>query len=235
MSTSRGWCHNPTLIRQLQPKKQPLPRVESAEAARKDAEDRLSYTVITAPYSGIVLNRLTDIGASVSEGTPIIEGLSLDQLRIQVDIPQQHIGPLRLNRKARVLLPDGSSIDVSDLRIPPSADPSTHSFRVLMQLPAEEHSTPIYPGTLAKVAFVQGETEQLVIPSSAVAMRGEVTGVYVLTDDKKTIAFRYLRLGEKLPSGQRVVLSGLEAGEHIAQDPVAAASAYKTQHFSDPQ
>ncbi|TCS39784.1 efflux RND transporter periplasmic adaptor subunit [Reinekea marinisedimentorum] len=207
-------------------------RVDSASAALNDAEERLSNTVVIAPYSGIVVKRLTDIGSAVSPGSPLIQGLSLDQLRVQVDIPQQHIGPLRQHKQARILLDSGESIEVTELRIPPSADPSTHSFRVLLSLPEGEHALPIFPGTLVKVAFVNGSEDQLLIPADSVAHRGEVTGVYVLSEDASNLEFRYIRTGRELPSAEVVALSGLSAGELIAADPVVAAMAYKTQNFS---
>ena len=207
-------------------------RVESAKAATKDASERLSHTVVVAPYSGIVVKSLADVGATVAPGSPLLEGLSLDHLRVLVDIPQQHIGPLRKHKKARVILADGASISVTEMRIPPSADPSTHSFRVLLQLPEGGSAEPIFPGTLVKVAFVNGEREQLLVPSRAIARRGEVAGAYVISTSQSAIEFRYLRLGRALTTGKTTILAGLEQGETIVLDPVAAATAYKTQRFS---
>ncbi|WP_075186765.1 efflux RND transporter periplasmic adaptor subunit [Teredinibacter haidensis] len=207
-------------------------RVESAQAALNDAQERLSHTVVTAPYSGIVVKRLTDVGATVAPGSPLIEGLSLNHLRVQVDIPQQHIGPLRRHKKARVILENGTSVDVTDMRIPPSANPTTHSFRVLLTLPEGEYAEPVFPGTLVKVAFVTGEQMQLLVADNAVAKRGEVTGVYVVDSEK--VEFRYIRLGHSFGDHQTSVLSGLKNGEKVALDPVAAAAVYKNQSYSTP-
>jgi len=83
-----------------------------------------------------------------------------------------------------------------------------------------------------KVAFVNGEREQLLVPSRAIARRGEVAGAYVISKSQSAIEFRYLRLGRALTTGKTTILAGLEQGETIALDPVAAATAYKTQRFS---
>lgn len=201
-------------------------RAESSRAQLAEAREGVAYTTIVAPYAGIVVSRHVQLGETVSPGKPIMTGLSLEHLRVVVDIPQQHIGPLRRHRKARVILPDGRSVDASALRIPPSADPSTHSFRVLVELPTDDHG--VYPGTLVKVAFVSGEDESLLLPAGSVVLRGELTGAYVV-DAGGRISLRYLRLGTPAFDGRVPVLAGLAAGEKIALDPIAAGIAYKSQ------
>lgn len=207
-------------------------RVESAKAALEEANERLSHTRVVAPYSGILVKRLTDVGATVSPGTPLLEGLSLDHLRVRVNIPQQHIGPLRQHKKARVLLDTGASISVNDMRISPSADIATNSFPVLLTLPEVQQEPALYsgvlfPGTLVKVAFVIAEQSALLLPKSAIAYRGEVTAVYVV-DSNHHVEFRYIRLGQAVDDEHLVVLAGLSEGEKIIVDPVAGAQAYKT-------
>lgn len=199
---------------------------KSAEANFKEANEGASNTAIYAPYAGIVVSRMIKVGETVAPGTPLMTGLSLEQLRAQVDIPQQHIGPVRKFKKARVLLADGKVLESSDLRIPPSADLQTHSFKVLVNLPSGDHS--LFPGTLVKIAFVSGETESLLVPASAVAQRGEVNGVYVITD--KSIDLRLVRLGSLTADNRYPILAGLNAGDRIALDPIAAAQAYKLAH-----
>ncbi len=156
-------------------------------------------------------------------------GLSLEQLRAVVDIPQQHIGPLRQHRKARVILPDGRSLAVSEMRIPPAADAGTHTFRVLVTLPEGDFG--VFPGTLIKVAFVSGEQTRLLVPAAAVVQRGEVTGVYVL-GDQDAVSFRYIRIGTAAADGRIPALAGLAAGERVALDPIAAGIAYQRQSKS---
>jgi len=207
-------------------------RVESAEAELEDANERLSHTVVMAPYSGIVVKRLSDVGATVAPGSPLLEGLSLNHLRVQVDISQQHIGSLRRHKKARVLLAGGESVDVESMRIPPSANPATHSFRVLLQLPEGERADPVFPGTLVKVAFVIGQQSKLVVPEKVIAKRGEVSGVYVVSPERTGIEFRYIRTGVNVGEQGATVLSGLRESEWVATDPVAAAAVYKTQRYT---
>jgi RND family efflux transporter MFP subunit len=201
-------------------------RVESARAALAEAEENLGYTEIRAPYAGTVVERHTRLGETVAPGTPLMTGLSLEHLRVVVDIPQQHIGPLRRHAQARILLPDGGSIPADELRIPPRADAATHTFRVLVNLPEGDHG--VYPGTLAKVAFVSGEQERVLIPERALVRRGELTAAYVV-DDRQRVSLRHLRVGTATVDGRVPVLAGLGAEERVATDPIAAGIAYKQQ------
>lgn len=205
---------------------------KSAEAGLRESEQNLNYTAIYAPYAGIVVSRMIKVGETVAPGTPLMTGLSLEQLRAQVEIPQQHIGPVRKFKQARILLADGKLLETSDMRIPPSADMETHSFKVLVNLPSGELITQaegrLFPGTLTKIAFVTGESESLLVPARAVAQRGEVSAVYVVSD--AGIELRQLRLGSLTSDNRYPVLAGLHSGDKIALDPIAAAYAYKQAH-----
>lgn len=200
-------------------------RVESSTAALAEAEQNLAYTTLIAPYSGIMLARHVRVGESVAPGTPLLTGLSLAQLRVAVDIPQQHIGPLRKHRTARVQLPNGGWIAAQELRIPPAADSASQTFKVLVELP--ELDQEIYPGTLVKVGFVKGELQQLAVPSSALVIRGELTAIYA-SPPEGGAQLRYVRTGMPTTDGLVPVLAGLNDGEWIATDPTAAARAYKS-------
>lgn len=196
---------------------------KSADANLREANEALAHTAIYAPYAGIVVERMIKVGETVAPGTPLMTGLSLESLRAQVDIPQEHIGPVREFKKARVLLAHGKTLEISDIRIPPSADAQSHSFKVLVNLPSGYHN--LYPGTLIKIAFVIGETENLLVPDSAISQRGEVSGVYVLNNNK--LELRMVNLGTKTADNRYPILAGLQAGEQIVADPIAAANAYK--------
>ena len=199
---------------------------KTAEAALREANEGTSRTAIYAPYAGIVVSRLIKLGETVAPGTPLMTGLSLESLRAQVDVPQEYIGVVRKYKKAMVLLGDGTPLAASAIRIPPAADAQSHSFKVLVDLPNGDYN--LFPGTLIKVAFVSGETEQLLVPASAIAQRGEVTGVYVVTP--QSIELRMVHLGTKTLDNRYPVLAGLRAGEQLATDPIAAAIAYKSAH-----
>jgi RND family efflux transporter MFP subunit len=199
-------------------------RVEAAQAVVDEANEGMEHTVVRAPYSGIVVERHIELGETATVGQALMTGLSLEHLRAVVDIPQHAIAPLREQGKARIILPDGLSVVSTELRIPPNADPATHTFRVLVTLPIADYG--VFPGMLVKVAYTSRMEEQLLVPAAAVVYRSEVTAVYVV-DAGGNVGFRYVRAGTPAADGRIPILSGLVSGEQVALDPIAAGVAYK--------
>ncbi len=201
-------------------------RLDVALAGVKQAREGTKYTEVRAPFSGYVVKRDIEVGETTVVGQPLMTGLSLDQLRVLVDIPQSDIEPLRKKGEARIILPDGSSLRATHLRFPPDADPTTHTFRVLVMLPDGSHG--VYPGMLVKVAFAAGEHQSLLVPAAAVVRRSEVTAIYVVSGNGR-ISFRYVRVGTPTPDGEVPILAGVDDGEKVATDTVTAAVRYKMQ------
>lgn len=199
-------------------------REEAARAALDEAREQLEHTVVRAPYSGIVVERHVELGETATAGQALMTGLSLEHLRAVVEVPQQHINALRAHQTARVILPDGGSVQAAEIRVFPYASDQTHTFRVRVSLPEGRHG--IYPGMLVKVAFVSGRDDRLLVPAEAVVRRSEVTAVYVLNGDGR-LQFRQIRIGTAGADGAVPVLAGLDAGEKVVIDPVAAAVALK--------
>jgi membrane fusion protein, multidrug efflux system len=192
-------------------------RLESARAGVTSAEQQLQYTLVRAPYAGIVSRRHVEVGEIVRPGAPLMSGLSLEHVRVVVDVPQSMLAPIRAIGKAKVYVGDGEPIAAESLTFFPVADAATNTFRVRASLPAA--GVTLYPGTFVKIGFVVGETQRLMLPANAVVQRSELTAVYVVGEEAVTL--RQVRVGRRY--GDKVeVLAGLEAQEAVAADPVAA-------------
>jgi RND family efflux transporter MFP subunit len=194
-------------------------RVKAADGALIAARESFENTVVRAPFSGIVVERHVEIGEMATIGTPLMTGLSLEHLRVAVDVPQSDIGALRSDGEAWIDLPNGSSLAAESIRVFPYADPSTHTFRARLRLAEGQHG--IYPGMWVKVRFLTGEEQALLVPQSAVVQRSELTAVYVLGEDGLP-RLRQVRLGRVQADGQVAILAGLDAGERVVTDPAAA-------------
>jgi hypothetical protein len=82
---------------------------------------------------------------------------------------------------------------------------------------------------LVKTRFEIGTMQELLIPAASVVYRSEVTAVYVL-DRNDRLSLRHIQTGQRRNGAMVAVLSGLEAGERVALDPVAAGSRLKQQN-----
>ena len=203
-------------------------KLDLAEATVSEANKEFEHTVVRAPYSGIVVERFVEIGEQVQIGQPLGTGLSLEKLRVAVEVSGRYIDKVRQLQEARILVSkgDNASVATESLTIFPYADPKTHTFTVRVNLAEGEYG--LYPGMLVKVAFKIGEAKELVIPTRAIVHRSEVTGIYVVADDGR-IGFRQIRTGQVSNDGWTVALAGLDAGEAVALNPVQALIRLKQQ------
>lgn len=203
-------------------------RLEAAQAGLKQATELLDYTQIRAPYSGIVTHRHMEVGEIASPGQPVMSGVSLEELRVVVDVPQSVIPAVRERGQVNIYLPDGSVAKPGHITIFPFADLGSNTFKVRLDL--SERVEGLFPGMFVKTGIVTGERRELTVPKAAVVYRSEVTGAYVL-DEQGHIGLRQVRVGRQI--GEAVtVLSGLGEGERVALDPIAAGAALKAQAAS---
>lgn len=203
-------------------------RLIAAKAGLEAAREGVSYTEIRAPYSGVVTQKLVQVGQSVAPGTPLMTGASLDALRVIAEVPQSVAEQVRKVRRAVVYL-DGRRIESTGLTLYPAAQPETNTFRVRIELPKDVQG--LAPGMFVKVGLVTGEADLLLVPRSAVVERSEMRAVYVVAPDGR-LALRQVRLGHA--RGDQVeILAGLVAGETIAVDPAAAALRARQQASAD--
>jgi len=63
---------------------------------------RLSYTVLRAPFNGVVLVRQAELGEVVSPGTPIVTLADLDHLWLRVYVPETDLGKVHWGQSVDV-------------------------------------------------------------------------------------------------------------------------------------
>jgi RND family efflux transporter MFP subunit len=204
--------------------------LNAAEATLRSAGQQAGYTVVRAPFDGVVTRRFVNVGEAVQSGPPTPQPLialaALDALRVDVVVPQGAVDAIRASPRASVVLDGGRRVPAARVSVFPYADPSTHSFRVRIELPAG--GSGLYPGMTVKVAFAVGAATRLLVPVSALVTRGELSGVYVAGADG-SVDLRQLRLGHRF--GDEIeVLAGLAADERVARDPEAATLYLAKRH-----
>ncbi|MCG2581097.1 MAG: efflux RND transporter periplasmic adaptor subunit [Marinobacter sp.] len=190
-------------------------RVERAKGAVSEAQEQLSYTRVVAPYGGILTERHVEVGESVNPGQPLLSGLSLEQLRIVVDLPQKYAELARTERQAKVTLADGRVLETGEMTFYPYADPQTHTFRLRMRL--SEPNGSLFPGMLVKVGVPVASREALWVPASSLIQRSELRAVFVL-DDQDQPRLRQVRTGVR-DNGWLEILAGLSEGERVVTNP----------------
>ncbi|HSO23204.1 MAG TPA: efflux RND transporter periplasmic adaptor subunit [Chondromyces sp.] len=198
--------------------------VDEYEAGRRDAEDaqhalelaelELSRTVIRAPIAGTVVARHLDVGATVSDGTPVYDLADVDPLYADINIPERHV--TRLHPGQTVLLAaDATDAEASAVieRIAPAVDPATGTVKVTVAVQGDSR---LRPGAFVRVDIVTDtHDDALVVARSALVAEGRRWHLYRLAEDGRTVEQIEVALG--FESGDRVeILAAVDPETSIA-------------------
>ncbi len=179
---------------------------------------------LTAPYTGIVAETAIELGDMVVPGKPLLTVYDPGTLRVSASLPQSQLANLQ-GTPVIIEIPGASSpivtVAAGNVIALPTADPVSHMVELRIALPV---GGGLRPGMFARVLLpVKGNaiTSNIRVPTSAVITRSELTAVYVV-DNKGKASLRQVRPGRTL--GNRIEINaGLEAGESVALDPLAAS------------
>jgi len=191
-----------------------LVSVDEFEASRRDAEDaahalelaelELYRTVIRAPIAGIVVTRHLDVGATVSDGTPVYDLADLQPLYADISIPERHVTRLGAGQEVR-LTADATGAEANAVieRIAPAVDPATGTVKVTV---AVEGGSGLRPGAFVRVDIVTDtHADALVVARSALVAEGRRWHLYRLTDDDTIVEQIEVELG--FETGDRIEIS----------------------------
>ncbi len=205
-------------------------QLKSAQAARDQAgagarQAGLSqgFTRVAAPFEGLVLQTLAEVGDLAMPGTPLLTLYAPTTLRAVVHMPVSRANVLTPTSVIEVQVPaaDGSQAWIRPVRTSrlPGADPVSQTIEWRLELPALSAAA-LTPGQQIRVRFAAGQTQRLVIPSAAVLRRGELTAVYVT--GTTGFVLKAVRLGADHGQQGVEVLAGLQEKDQVALDPVKA-------------
>ncbi|MEH6826170.1 MAG: efflux RND transporter periplasmic adaptor subunit [Motiliproteus sp.] len=190
--------------------------VKTATANLVRAKEAQGYTVVKAPFAGVVTARHVQLGETVAPGQKLYSGYSLAQMRAVTDIPQRYLDRVSSTTEFVITLADGTRLRSRDSVRFSFADPRTHAFKLRINL--DNLDAKLHPGMLVKVAFVAAEREQILIPQTALLHPNALTAVYRQFEGKWVLT--QVRTGRR--SGDQIqILAGLKADDQIAR--VAAA------------
>jgi RND family efflux transporter MFP subunit len=203
--------------------------VLSAKAQLIQAHEQVAYTRITAPYSGIVRQRFVQIGELVNPGQAVMTGFAIKPLRAVVDIPQSLAAILSEQYTSQDKPQDNPIYIVANNKrylgtqpvLFPYADSRYSSIRARINVAETEDADHLIPGTWVQVQLPIGQQQGIYLPASAILQQGEVASIYVQKNN--SFKLRYVRLGQVQHDDQVRIVSGLETGEYIAIDAIAAA------------
>lgn len=186
-----------------------------AEANRKAVEAQLSYTVVRAPFEGVITEKKVEGGELASPGQPLLKMEDPRRLRLEATVAEGDLKSVSNGDKISVVI-DALGVDVLIGRVSqilPAGDPQTHTFMVKVDLP----TTPaLKTGMFGRFQLEKGATQTILVPSTAVVERGELSSLFVVGADQ-IARLRWVKLGRRFEQ-QVEILAGLNEGERVLTD-----------------
>jgi membrane fusion protein (multidrug efflux system) len=202
---------------------------DSATAQSRETEARvgeiraaIERKTIRAPFSGMLGIRQVNKGQYLAGGDPLVTLQSLNPIYVNVGVPQQAIGQVRVGRVIRITTehPGNLAFDGRVTAIDSVVDEKTRNIQVQATLANPDGK--LRPGMFVQTEMILGANQAVVaLPASAISYAPYGDSVFVvsdMTDDKgrtyRGVRQQIVKVGPAR-GDQIAVLSGIKAGEEV--------------------
>ena len=190
-------------------------RVESANQMKNQVNAQLSYSNITAPFSGVITGKFINKGDMANPGMPLISMETPGLFQVIAMVPESEITKINNGIEVSVLVKSinqrlkGKVTEVS-------TSTKNTGGQYLVKVVLDTTDAKLLSGMFTSVEFpieqaTKSDNGLLSIPTSALVKQGQLTGIYTITSDNVAL-LRWLRTGKTM--GDEVeILSGLSKDE----------------------
>ncbi len=173
--------------------------LDEATVGVREAELKLSWTRVSAPFAGRVAELQVVPGQFVAQDVELVTIVELDPIKVEAQVLESEIGLLEEGRRATMTFAafPGETFTGRVETINPVIDLETRSARVTVLLP--NPGGRIKPGMYASISLdAQHFTERILVPRSAVLERDRRTMLFVFNEEGKEVGhteWRYVTTG----------------------------------------
>lgn len=181
-----------------------------AQAAYKEAQTMLDYATVKAPFDGVITSKIANVGDLATPGKTLLKLENESSLQVITDVPEALVLDLSLGDTLPVKI-EAAGVEVSGTitEIAPTANPTSRSAPVKLQIPASEN---VRSGQFARVSLPSSRGTAIMVPRKAVQPFGQLQRVFIESDGKARL--QLVKTG--LIMDDRIeVLSGVSAGDRI--------------------
>lgn len=204
-------------------------QVTKAESSLETANIRLSYTQVTAGWAGggeqrVVAERYVDEGQTVAANAPLLLIVELHPIVGVVFVTERDYAQLKPGQLVALTTdayPDEQFTGRID-RIAPVFRKSTRQARIELIIENPEHR--LKPGMFIVAAVVLARVpEATIVPEQALTIRDDKSGVFVISEDGRSVAWREVKVGIRESGRAQVEGEGLSGrvvtlGQQLVND-----------------
>jgi len=187
-------------------------RLEAANQMKNQVNAQLSYSNISAPFSGVVTGKFINKGDMASPGMPLMSVEAPGKFQVIAMVPESEITQVKNGSEVNVTIKSTGEV-VKGKVTEVSTSAKNTGGQYLVKVILDKTEVKLLSGMFTSVQFpvAKASSNNILIPTSALVKRGELVGVYVVSSSN-TALLRWLRLGKTF--GDKIeVLSGLSADE----------------------
>ncbi len=190
-------------------------RFAASSAMVREAETMLAYTMIRAPFDGVIARKNANAGDLAAPGFPLVEVEGTTDFQVEAGVPDSLAGTLKPGAQLEVEIPAAGQRFVGQLaEISPAADASALTVLAKIAVPT---GTAVRSGQFARVQIPGVAISALLVPTSAVSQIGQMQRVFVAGEGHRAV-LRLVRTGAVRE--QRVeITSGIDNNERIVVAP----------------
>jgi RND family efflux transporter MFP subunit len=200
------------------------------EAANEDARVKKDYSVIRAPFKGVVSKKYTEVGELLLPGKQIVTLVDPDRIYVLATIDEVDVGRLRLDQPVTVTVDafPGEKFESAIRRISPIVSGGKLETRTAdVWIFFARKDSRIKPGMSADIeVLVTTLRDVLAVPSQAVVERDGKKQVYVVegkglvSGDRGVVRLRPVEIGESNWISTEI-RKGLSVNELVVTTPEA--------------
>jgi RND family efflux transporter MFP subunit len=179
------------------------------------ARQQLTGSTIYAPFDGVVQEKRTSIGEYLAAGTPIVNIVRIDPLRLRAEVPEREARNVRQGLQVRVTVEGDTNVYMGRIaRLSPTI---TAQNRILMVEAEVRNNGQLRPGSFARADIVANEKSlAAAVPTNAIVSFAGIDKVITIQDGKAVE--KPITLGRR--SGEWTeILSGINIGDTVIINP----------------
>ncbi|MEG3848462.1 efflux RND transporter periplasmic adaptor subunit [Microcoleus sp. herbarium19] len=198
--------------------------VRSNEAQVKQLQTQLEQTIVRAPDSGIVAERIGRVGDVSSGSQKLFSIIRGNKLELQLKVPETQVSQVQPGTAVQITSDSDKRIKLSGTvrEISPLVDPQNRQATVKIDLPASEF---LRSGMFLRASISTATAQGLKVPANAIVPQSDGSSmVYKLVGEDKVQAQR-VEVGEisggavgDLTAAKVQIKNGLKAGDRVVVD-----------------
>ena len=179
------------------------------------ARQQLKDTAVVAPLDGIVQEKRTSVGEFLAAGTPVVNIVRMDPLRLRAEIPERESQSVRSGQDVRVTVEGDTTVYLGKImRLSPVI---AEQNRMLVVEADVRNNGKLRPGSFAHAEIVTNSAKMAVtVPNTAIVTFAGIEKVITVQNGKA--------LEKPITTGRRSaefteIVAGISVGEKVIVDP----------------